>query len=58
MKQDWRLKQWMEEHLPKGKETYSRDAVEILLTLAWKEAKEAERSSVRAQAETDKYGDY
>lgn len=57
MKQCFRLKQWIAEHLDKDKQSYSKDAVEILLTLLWKEAQEAERAEQRAQAEADKYGD-
>lgn len=55
---DIQLDQWMKEHLPKGKETFSRDAVEILLTLLWKEAKTAGRREEVARREYEKYADH
>ena len=46
----WRLESFIENNLPKGKETFSRDAVEILLKLLWKEAGEDLRIQTRDES--------
>ena len=50
---DWRFQSWVREHLPEDKKTYSRDAVEMLLALLWREA----RSQGRQDVENSKYED-
>jgi hypothetical protein len=40
---DYRLEQFMKKYLPKDKETFSRDAVELLMSLLWDEAREAKK---------------
>lgn len=40
---DYKLQQFMKKYLPKGKETFSRDAVEILMGLLWEEAVKSEK---------------
>lgn len=53
---DYRLKYWMDQNLPKEKKEYSRDAVEILLQMLWKEAKSAEKSDEDERHREDQYG--
>lgn len=53
----FQLERWIEKHLPANKKEYSRDAVEILLSLLWDEAQKAERSDVKAREESERYGD-
>lgn len=38
-----KLDQWLQTYLPKGKNTLSIDAVEILIKLAWEEASKSQR---------------
>jgi len=54
METDWRFRAWVEKNLPKDKQTFSRDAVEMLLSLVWKEA----RSQGHRDIENRKYEDY
>ncbi len=58
MAKDYRLITWMKDNLPEGKETFSRDAVEILMGLLWEEAKRAEKANQAAREHDDRYGDY
>lgn len=38
------VEQWMRENIPKGKTTLSVDAVEILIRIAWEEARKSEQN--------------
>ena len=57
MNNNYELKAWIEKHLPEGKQTFSRDAVEILLHLAWDEFKKEGRKEEARWNEADRYGD-
>jgi len=54
---DFRLEQWMKKMLPKDKQTFSRDAVEILLNLLWEEAKKAEQADEKQRKWDDMHPD-
>jgi hypothetical protein len=54
MTKDFEFEMWVKDNLPKGKETFSRDAVEILLSLLWDKAKE----KGARQERRSKYDDY
>lgn len=54
---DWNYTQFVKEYLPSDKQAFSRDAVEILLSLLWKEAQRSARSTDKANQEYEKYGD-
>ncbi len=55
---DYRLKSWIDNHLPADKKEYSRDAVEILLRLLWEEAKKAEANDSHHREMSERYGDW
>ncbi len=48
----------IEEILPKGKETFSRDAVEILLAIAMEKGAKQNEKNQRADKLADERGDY
>jgi hypothetical protein len=54
LEKDWRFQAWVREHLPADKQTFSRDAVEMLLALLWKEA----RNQGQRDVENRKYEDH
>lgn len=53
---DFEIERWIEKNVPK-KDTLSRDAVEILIKLAWKEAMESGVRGYKAHLEYEKHGD-
>ena len=53
---DYRLKQLINERVPKGRETLSRDAAEILMQLAWEEAQRALKADQAEQEREDRHG--
>lgn len=53
---DYRLQSFLREHLPADKKEFSRDMVELLIKLAWEQARESQRSDRAVQDEEDRYG--
>lgn len=62
MKNEYEFNKWLSNALPTGKKefTFSRDAIEMLLRMAWAESAKAAESSARSSAAEDererKYG--
>jgi len=46
----------MKKHMPKDKQTFSRDAVEILLNLLWERAVEGEKADQKEREWEEKHG--
>jgi hypothetical protein len=53
---DYRLQQFMAKYLPNGKETFSKDAVEILLGLLWEEAVAGEKCDQKEREWEEQHG--
>lgn len=56
MSEDWEIDYWIKQNVP-DKQTISRDAVEILIRLAWVEARKATRRHVETEKEADRWCD-
>jgi hypothetical protein len=54
---DLSLSLFIKKYMPADKTEFSRDAVELLLQLAWTEAKRQAASEAKAREWDDKYGD-